>query len=225
MAKILIIASHPDDEILGCGATVARLIKEGAEGHALILGEGVTSRWENGTKYRNENELIKLQSQCKLANDLIGIKNVEFFYLQDNKFDSISLLDIIKIIEKIINIIKPNIIFTHFRNDLNIDHRITYQAVITATRPMGDCPVKEIYSFEVPSSTEWAFPTSFSPNVFYDVGKTIDLKLEAMNCYFSELREYPHPRSSLGLMTNASYWGMKIGCKYAEAFEAVRILR
>jgi LmbE family N-acetylglucosaminyl deacetylase len=219
--KLLLVCAHPDDEILGAGATVARLIKEGAEGHTLILGIGITSR-----DYWIPQDLEILDQATHRANEIIGIKLPLFLNeLADNQFDTFPLLDITKMIEKVVEEIKPNIIFTHSRNDLNIDHRITYQAVITATRPMKDCPVKEIYSFEVPSSTEWEFPHSFSPNVFFDVTTTMQLKLEAMKQYESELREWPHPRSIKGISTLAEYRGMQAGMYYAEAFEAVRILR
>ena len=188
MNRILVIASHPDDEILGCEGTIARFRMKGADIGIVLMGEGRGS-------------------------------------LLDNEFDSVSLLEHIKKIEKNIETFKPNIIFTHFRNDLNIDHRITYQAVITATRPMKDCPVNEIYSFEIPSSTEWNYPTSFSPNVFFDITDTIHLKLKAMEKYETELREWPHPRSLTGIRALAEYRGMSVGMQCAEAFEAVRILK
>ncbi|WP_261798041.1 PIG-L deacetylase family protein [Campylobacter peloridis] len=160
--KILIIAAHPDDEVLGCFGTIARLIKEGYEAYTLILGEGKTSRNENNLEEQKnilENELI-------MANNTIGIKKVFREYFSDNSFDDTNLLKIVKAIENVKNEIKPNIIFTHYENDLNIDHQITYKAVITATRSLTNESVKEIYSFEILSSTEWSYPLSFQPNVF-----------------------------------------------------------
>ena len=126
---------------------------------------------------------------------------------------------------KIKNNIKPEIIFTHHEKDLNIDHQITYRAVITATRPLKEETVKEIYSFEIPSSTEWNYPLSFPPNVFYDISETIDVKIRALEEYKTELREYPHPRSLEGVKLNAKYWGMKVGLEHAEAYKVVRILK
>ena len=223
--KILVISAHPDDEILGCGGTVAKLVQKGYGVFTLILGEGITSRDDRRDRKKREKEIIELQKQSKLANKILGVKESFFSEFPDNRFDTVPLLDIVKVIEKIKNQIKPEIIFTHYKNDLNIDHRITYNAVITATRPVVGEHVKEVYSFETLSSTEWNFPLGFSPNTFFDISETIDVKLKAFKEYKAELREYPHPRSLEGLKINAEYWGIKIGVKYAEVFRSVRIIR
>lgn len=220
--KILIIAAHPDDEILGCGGTIARLVNEGYEAYTLILGEGITSRDEKRNRDKRETEIQKLKQHIFKANNLIGVKNIFTFDFPDNRFDSIPLLDIVKKIEQIKKQVKPDIIFTHFKNDLNIDHKKTFEAVLTATRPMKDETVKTIYSFEVLSSTEWNYPTTFSPNVFFDITKTIDKKIKAMKYYENELRSFPHPRSIETIESNAKTWGSKIGCDFAEAFYIVR---
>jgi len=219
---ILIIAAHPDDEILGCGGTVARLIKEGFEAYTLILGEGITSRDDIRDRKKREIEISTLKSQIKKANDIIGVKKVFTFDFPDNRFDTVPLLYIVKEIEKVKDKIKPDIIFTHYEKDLNIDHQITYRAVITATRPMGSECVKEIYSFEILSSTEWNYPLSFSPDTFFNVTETIDLKIQAMQEYASELCKYPHPRSIEGIKLNAKYHGMRVGKNHVEAFKCVR---
>lgn len=225
MKKILIIAAHPDDEVLGCFGTVAKLIKEGYEAYTLILGEGKTSRDDVRVIEDRKDDLEVLNIEIKKANDAIGIKKVFVETFPDNRFDSVDLLDIVKVISKIKDEIKPDIIFTHYENDLNIDHQITYKAVMTATRPMEDECVKEIYSFEILSSTEWNYPLSFSPNTFFDVSDTIGLKIKAMKEYISELCEYPHPRSIEGIELSGKYHGMRVGKKYVEAFKSVRIVR
>ncbi len=223
--KILIVAAHPDDEVLGCFGTVARFIKEGYEAYTLILGEGKTSRDEKRVVENKKNELKLLNKEIKRANDIIGIKKCFVYDFPDNRFDSVDLLDIVNVISQIKDEIKPDMIFTHYENDLNIDHQITYKAVITATRPMQNECVKEIYSFEVLSSTEWSYPLSFSPDVFFDIEDTIDLKLNAMKEYKSELCIYPHPRSLEGIELNAKYQGMRVGKKFVEAFKSVRVLK
>ena len=223
--KILIVAAHPDDEVLGCFGTVARLIKEGYEAYTLILGEGKTSRDDVRIVEDKKDEIAVLNAEIQKANDSIGIKKVFVESFPDNRFDSVDLIDIIKIVAKVKEEVQPDIIFTHFKNDLNIDHRITYQAVLTATRPMEDECVKEIYSFEILSSTEWNYPLSFSPDTFFDINKTIDLKIDAMKEYTSELCEYPHPRSLKGIKLNAKYQGMRVGKKYIEAFKTIRIIK
>lgn len=220
--KILIIAAHPDDEILGCGATVARLTKNNNEAFLCILGEGVKSR-EGWT----QEEYNYLHSCIERANEKIGIpkKNIYVFEFPDNSFDSVPLLDIIKSILSVKDKVKPDIVFTHSRHCLNIDHKTTYNAVVTATRPMENETVKEIYSFEVLSSTEWNYPIGFTPNVFFDVKETIRTKVDALMQYKNEIRSFPHPRSAFGVYSNAQLWGMKVGLPFAEAFELVREIK
>ena len=223
--KILIIAAHPDDEVLGCFGTVAKMVKEGDEAYTLILGEGKTSRDEQRSIENKKAELNILNQEIEKANSVINIKKTFIENFPDNRFDSVDLLDIVKAILKVKEEIKPDIIFTHYENDLNIDHQITYQAVVTATRPMEDESVKEIYSFEVLSSTEWSYPLSFSPDLFFDISETIKLKKEAMKQYNSELCQFPHPRSIEGIELNAKYHGMRVGKAYVEAFKTVRVIK
>ncbi|EHN13950.1 MULTISPECIES: PIG-L deacetylase family protein [Clostridium] len=226
MKKILVIAAHPDDEILGVGGTVLKHTKDGDECFGLILGEGMTSRY-NKRELADSIKVEKLHEDTYKAAKIIGYKKVYMENLPDNRFDSVSLLDIIKIIEKHIENIKPDIIYTHFGGDLNIDHKMTFEAVLTATRPIGNEYVKEIYAFETVSSTEWNFsnPSNFKPNYFIDITETLDGKLKAMEYYKSELREFPHPRSNKNLEASALKWGSVISRDYAEAFEVIRIIK
>lgn len=222
MMKILIIAAHPDDEVLGCGGTIARFAP-GNNVTTLILGEGITSR--DISKQEQDQKLTTLRNHCKKANSLLGVKKVFFEHFPDNKFDSIPLLEIVKPIENIIKKIRPDTIFTHHHGDLNIDHRITQQAVLTATRPFGTNQVKKILSFEVLSSTEWNFQnttTVFVPNSWMNISDTIYTKLDAMEIYTSELCDYPHPRSIEGIKILAAKRGLEVGFPYAEAFNLLR---
>jgi LmbE family N-acetylglucosaminyl deacetylase len=223
--NILIIAAHPDDEILGCGGTAARLAHEGYEIYTLILGEGITSRDLTRQREKRETEIARLKEQIREANRIIGVKDVFVFDFPDNRFDSIPLLDIVKTVEEVKEKIKPHIIFTHYENDLNVDHRVTYRAVLTAARPQPGETVKEIYSFEVLSSTEWNYPLSFNPDCFFDITAFIDLKTKSMEKYQSELRDYPHPRSLKAMRVNAENWGIKTGLTYAEAFKLIRLIK
>ena len=218
--KFLIVAAHPDDEVLGCFGTAAKMIKNGWEGYTLILSRGKTARGKV-----EQSEIDRLKENAREANRLIGIKEVFYADFPDNAFDSVPLLQIVKKTEEIKNEIRPEIIFTHHVGDMNVDHQITHKAVLTATRPMADEPVKTVYSMEVPSSTEWsAFSkeTVFVPNVFVDITETVDLKVRAMACYRSELREYPHPRSLRHLEELAKNNGVKVGLNYSENFMLVR---
>jgi LmbE family N-acetylglucosaminyl deacetylase len=224
MNRILVIAAHPDDEILGQGGTVRKIADNGGECYCLILGEGLTSR-NQARDMTNKIDLRELKNDTIESSKIIGYKEVFFADLPDNRFDSIDLLDIIKKVEEKIDKIKPDVVLTHFYGDLNIDHRITFEAVMTACRPIGMNSVKQVICFETLSSTEWSFGkvnTTFNPNYFVNITETLKKKIDAMACYKSELRDYPHPRSLESLEISAKKWGTVIGCKYAEAFEIVR---
>jgi len=225
--SILVVAAHPDDEVLGCGGSVARHTNDGSEVYIAILGEGITSRYP---ERESADASLKdaLRTDCRAAAGILGAKDLFTYYLPDNRFDSVPLLEVVKLIEQVIQRVEPQIIYTHHGGDLNIDHVIVHRAVLTATRPMNDCPVKDIYAFEVASSTEWAFQQFgyvFKPNVFVDISKSMEQKISAMACYEMETRSFPHPRSLEALKCTARRWGSIVGCEYAEAFELIRMLR
>jgi len=222
--KILVVAAHPDDEVLGCGATIKRFAGEGKDVYIAILGEGITSRYpkREDASSRCVNEL-KIKSQ-KVAKYL-GARALFSFDLPDNRFDTVALLDIVKTIERVIKEVRPSIILTHHGSDLNIDHTIVHRAVMTATRPVFGCSVKDVLMFEVASSTEWSFgqfKPVFNPNVFYEISKTIEAKISAMKLYDTETRKFPHPRSSEAIIVSAKRWASVSGLKSVEAFELVR---
>ena len=221
--NILIIAAHPDDEVLGCGGTVAKMSKNGDNVDVLIISDGVSSR-DLKDKAFKEN-LILRRKACKLSCDLLGINKPDFENFPDNQLDKIPLLKITRVIEKKIKKIKPNIIFTHHWGDLNIDHQKISKAVITACRPQKSNNVKTLLFFEIPSSTEWQISSKknlFSPNWFFDISSTINLKIKALKFYKSELKKSPHPRSLAGIKTLAEWRGAVEGSKAAEAFELGR---
>jgi LmbE family N-acetylglucosaminyl deacetylase len=221
---IAVFAAHPDDEVLGCGATIARL--SGSEDiHFVILGEGVTSRL--GSE-RDLKAVGELHDDARRAAKIVGAASVRFDDLPDNRFDSVPLLEVVRRVEAHIEELRPASVYTHHPGDLNVDHLVTFRAVLTATRPMRGCAVRDLYAFEVSSSTEWAlqaFQPVFRPNVFADVSETIERKVEAMESYRSERRPFPHPRSPEALRATARRWGSVAGADYAEAFELIRSIR
>lgn len=224
---ILVAAAHADDEVLGCGGTIARLVKEGNEVYIAILGEGITSRYEKRNQ-ADQTLIDTLHQHSRQVANLLAVKDLFLYNLPDNRFDSVPLLDVVKIIEILIERLQPQIIYTHHCGDLNIDHMVVHRAVLTATRPIVDCPVKEIYTFEIPSSTEWAFgqfQPVFRPNTFVDISDTLEIKIQAMSLYQSEARSFPHPRSSESLRIIAQRWGSVIGRRAVEAFELIRAIR
>jgi LmbE family N-acetylglucosaminyl deacetylase len=223
--NILVVVAHPDDEVLGCGATIARRAKEGYACYILIMAEGITSRDISRDCVKRRRELDLLKSQAQKVAKILGAKGVVINSFPDNRMDSVALLDVVKIVEAAIKRFRPSIIYTHHKGDLNIDHRITYQAVQTAARPLADCPVKEVYSFEVLSSTEWVFSdkdNAFIPNVFIDTSRYIEKKLKALKAYSSETKRFPHPRSLQSVKALAQRRGSQTGLKAAEAFFLVR---
>ena len=225
----MIVVAHPDDELLGIGATMHKLIHER---HALtrvvILGEGITARSEVRDVEKYKDDLEKHKNNIKKAQALIGYHTVNTYDLPDNRFDSVNLLDIVKIIEKEKQTFEPDIIFTHHGGDLNIDHQRTFEAVMTACRPMDHESVKMIACFETPSATEWQSPfdpRSFVPNFLIEINEdNLAAKIKGMEVYEFEKRPYPHPRSPEALVILAQRWGVTIGRKYAEAFMLIRFV-
>jgi LmbE family N-acetylglucosaminyl deacetylase len=220
--KILVVAAHPDDEVLGCGGTIAKLAQRN-DVYTLFVGGGVTSR--DMPEKQKRHAVTQLKKEAEDANKKVNVKKVFFENFLDNEFDAVPLLDIVKVIERHIRKIAPEVVYTHHSGDLNIDHQIVNRAVITAARPVGNCTVKRILLFEVLSSTEWGrlnAHSSFTPDVYVDISETMNAKLEAMQCYKSEIRQYPHPRSLEGIKILAQKRGLEVSLKFAEAFCLVR---
>jgi LmbE family N-acetylglucosaminyl deacetylase len=227
--RVMIVVAHPDDELLGLGATMNRLIQEfNVLTHVLILGEGITSRSDSRNLEKWEKELSTHRKNIESAQRAIGYHSIVAYSFPDNRFDSIPLLDIIKVIEKEKLSFCPDVIFTHHGGDLNIDHQRTFDSVITACRPMAGENVKAIITFETPSGTEWrasSDPRHFIPNMFCCISKSnMQSKITAMECYEFERRNFPHPRSPEALMIQAQRWGVAIGAELAEAFCIVRVI-
>ena len=198
--KMLVIVAHPDDELLGLGATMNKLINEqNCKVRVIILGEGLTSRSENRDTKKWEKELLIHKKNIQSARKAIGYESVGIYDFPDNRFDTAAVLDIIKVVEKEKELFQPEIIFTHHGGDVNIDHQRTFEAVITACRPLQDEKAKTIITFETPSGTEWRSPTDprhFLPNLFFSVSQiNLDAKIKGMESYEFERRKYPHPRS------------------------------
>lgn len=218
--QILIIAAHPDDEVLGCGAVAARFAREGHNVTPVIICENATVRYESSMqKY--------LEGCAEKSARILGTSQPIFLRMPDQKLDTYSALEMAQTLEKVIKDYHPEMVFTHHGGDINKDHRVVFEATLVAARPTPTNGVRTVYTYETISSTEWAasdYYARFNPNVFYDVSDTLRLKLEAFKQYESELREYPHPRSLEGLEYRARDWGARVGMKAAEAFQLIRTL-
>lgn len=227
MGVVLVVAAHPDDEILGCGGTIAFHASRGDEVHVVIMAEGVTSRDANRDKDKHGKELLQLSAIARQANLLLGAKTVTTLDLPDNRMDSLDLLEIIKLVEKEISFRRPDTMYTHHPGDVNIDHGLTARAVITAARPQPGFPVKSLFFFEVLSSTDYQVPgigAPFLPNHFVDISKRLEMKLAALELYSSEMRPWPHARSMDAVRHLARLRGSSVGCEAAEAFQVGRTL-
>ncbi|MCK4858638.1 MAG: PIG-L family deacetylase [candidate division Zixibacteria bacterium] len=219
---VLVVAAHPDDEILGCGGTIAYHARRKEAVHVVILGEGVTSRDDHRDRDANSEKLSTLGEAAQRAGAILGVRSTTLHGFPDNRMDSIDLLDMVKIVEGFIERFRPDIVYTHHRGDLNIDHRLVHDAVVTACRPLPrNHQVTTLLFFEVASSTEWQPPGSgvpFQPNWFVDITDTLELKLAALKEYSSEMCPWPHARS-LEAVEHLAHWrGTSIGVAAAEAF-------
>lgn len=222
----MVIVAHPDDEIIGVGGTILKHVQAGDKVSVLIVSEGKSSRESLYGEF-NPQIIDKYIPETEAALYSLGIKDFKILKLPNNRLDRLDLLDIVKNVQAEIDINNPKIIYTHFYGDLNIDHRLICRAVITAARALPESPIREILLFETLSSTEQslALGNIFSPNLFVDISAQLSQKLIAMNCYQSELRNPPHPRSLDIIEKNAQVWGAKCGVPAAEAFVVARILR
>jgi LmbE family N-acetylglucosaminyl deacetylase len=219
--QILIVAAHPDDEALGCGGAIARHVAAGDSIAALFLADGETSRGTGGG-------LSSRREAARKAAKILGFEAQHFLDFPDNRLDSVPLLDVVRAVEAVLAAIRPNMIYTHHAGDLNVDHRIAQQAVLTACRPLAGSSVERILAFEVPSSTEWSAPgvgPLFAPNVFVDIAEFLPKKLAALAAYADEMRPFPHPRSIEAVGALARWRGASAGMAAAEAFMLVRDLR
>jgi LmbE family N-acetylglucosaminyl deacetylase len=218
-SNVLVVAAHPDDEVLGCGGTLAKLADEGRAVRVAFLADGVFSRSDEPAS--RDAALASRRLAARRACEILGVRSMSFGDFPDNSMDSVAVLSITKAIEALIAEHPPEMLLTHHAGDVNVDHRRIHEAVVAACRPQRGHPVRTLLCFEVPSSTEWQLPGSapaFAPNWFVDVSGALGRKLEALRAYEAELREWPHPRSLQGVEHLARWRGATIGAAAAEAF-------
>lgn len=218
MSTVLVVAAHPDDELLGAGATLARHVRHGDEVHAVVVSDGATSRYQDG--------MADVLAECaRVAAKALGLASIRVGALPDQRLDAVPLVEVTKRIESEVDELRPEIVYTHFPRDVNSDHGVVARAAWTAARPYVAPWLRRFAVFETPSSTEWAWPLDdggFHPTLFVDVTADLDTKLAAMACYEPELRDYPHPRSLRALRERAAYWGSRVGLPAVEPFQVFR---
>ena len=225
--NVLVVAAHPDDEVLGCGGTIARHVDQGDQVQVLIMAEGATARLLHRDRVEVSEQLSKLDQASQKAGSILGAAGVELLDLPDNRLDSLDRLDLIKLIEGQIEHQQPQVVYTHHAGDVNIDHRRLHEAVVTACRPLPGHSVCRLLSFEVASSTEWQTPGSapaFQPNLFVDISVQWERKRAALEAYASEMNPWPHARSIEAVEHLARWRGAQVGVLAAEAFCLLREL-
>lgn len=216
--RVLVIAAHPDDELLGGGATFAKRLRAGDEVHAVVACEGETVR------YKSAGQEVAQQDHARQAAAVLGFTSFRCLMLPDQRLDTLSQIDLNRKLEQLIDEIRPTVVYTHFSGDINRDHQVLHDSVMVATRPRRDF-IREVLAFETPSSTGLWSKHCFNPDTFELVADTLEVKLAAMACYETESPPFPHPRSLEALRYRAYYWGSIIHQPAAEAFMTLRRIR
>ncbi|MDC0311140.1 PIG-L family deacetylase [Akkermansiaceae bacterium] len=224
--RVLVVAAHADDEALGCGGTIARHIAKGDSVHVIFLTDGVGSRNEDCS---GATDAVARVSASIAALAVLGVEesNVTSFSFPDNALDSVPRLEVVKAIESVISQVQPEVVYTHHAGDLNVDHRYAYEATMTACRPQPGSSVKEIYSYEVPSSTGWlgvSYGCPFVPTRYISIGGFLKTKVEALEAYIEEMHPFPHARSFEAVKILAKHRGSQVGVPAAEAFVVERVI-
>lgn len=219
--RVLVVAAHPDDELLGVGGTIAKHVQAGHTVQLAILCEGISMRFPADRRF-------EVQQHSRQAAAVLGVTDLVIRDLPDQRLDTVELGRVICEVEGFVRSFRPEVLYTHFGGDLNRDHHILAEAVLVATRPYAAPFLRELLMYETPSSTEWGVPQLrpvFQPNVFVDITTTLEKKLDAFACYTTEVTSEPHPRSRGALRDRAKYWGSLVNCGAAEVFACVRSLR
>ena len=211
--RVLVIAAHPDDEVLGCGGTLALHARAGDEVHAAIACEGESLRYGP--------EGVGQSHHMQQAAQTLGLQDVRLLGFPDQRLDTVTLTDIIAPLEQRVREVRPDIVYCQYGGDVNRDHELLFKALLVATRPTEPY-IETVYAFDTASSTEWGYPRSFVADTWIDISATLERKLAAMACYESEVRPYPHPRSLEALRNRAKAWGNQCCLDAAEVFMTVR---
>ena len=211
--NILVIASHPDDEVLGMGGTIKKLSKLGHKIFLCVVSDGSAG-------VKKKDLMIKARKQaCLKSSKILGINKVEFLDLPDMMLDDIPQLEINQKLEKIIKTFKPSVVYTTPYSDFHKDHQKVHECTLVATRPVAS-NVKQVYSYEIPGTVK----TAFFPNYFENISKELSSKINAFKCYKTEIQKFPHPRSPESIENLAIHRGIEAGLKKAEAFKLIRFI-
>ena len=216
--NVLILAPHPDDEVLGCGATIKKLSDEGNQLFVLVLTRG-------SSKFYSDEKILNVRNEALQAHKLLGVKQTFFLDFPAPELDTVPLADISREISKVLSDNKINVLYLPHRGDIHNDHRVVFNAGLVAARPVDAFTVTEIYAYETLSETEWAAPfcdDAFIPTYFVNVENTLITKMEAIKCFKSQLKSFPNPRSVETIEALAKFRGATVGFKASEVFMVIR---
>jgi LmbE family N-acetylglucosaminyl deacetylase len=218
--RVLAIAAHPDDETIGAGGTIARHVAQGDEVYWCVVTQAYSPPWP-------EETLIEARRQVDQVRDVLGIQEIFSCGFPTVKLNTVPYIDLCSALQQVVDQVQPEIVYTTPRDDINQDHRIVYEATLVATRPLPGSSIRRLLCYEIGPTARFGLPAGsagFVPNVFVDISRYLDKKLEAARCYRTELREYPHPRSIEGLRLLAQERGLSVGLQAAECFQLIREL-
>lgn len=218
MQTVLVIATHPDDEVLGCGGVMARHAAQGDAVHVLVITRGDPELF-------SEEEIEATRQELHEAHAILRVASTQFLDFPAPKLDTVPGFRVASAIGAVIDQLRPQIVYVPHRGDVHADHRVVYEATLVACRPINMCPVRRLLSYETLSETEWASPSgeaAFVPTLFVDIGRYLSIKLSAMACYRSQLKPPPHSRTLETLAALATLRGATVSVAAAEAFMLVR---
>lgn len=218
--RVLVIAAHPDDETIGAGGTIARHVAHGNQVYWCVVTQGYSPPW-------SEETLAAARRQVDEVQRVLGIQDVFMCGFPTVKLNTVPYIDLCSALQQVVDQVRPEVVYTTPRDDINQDHRIVYEATLVAARPLPGSSVRRLLCYEIGPTARFGLPagsTGFVPNVFVDISQYLGKKLEAIQCYRTELREYPHPRSIEGLRLLAQERGLSVGLKAAECFQLIREL-
>lgn len=218
--NILIIAPHPDDEVLGCGGTIKKLSTQNNDVYVLIVSRGKKGMY-------SEEGIQRVRQEALTAHNMLGVKETRFFDFPAPELDLVSTSVISSAISEVISEFKADTIYVPHSGDIHHDHKAVFNAALVAARPVNGCSVKQIYAYETLSETEWAAPTSneaFIPTRFVNISDFFQLKIEAFKCFKTQLREFPNSRSLKAIEALSNFRGCTVGFTHAEAFMTIRTI-
>lgn len=216
----MVIAPHPDDEILGCGGTIKKMTTNGMEVNILIVTRGKQGMY-------SEERINKVRNEALFAHKLLGVSNTHFLDFPAPDLDCTPISELSMALLKVITDNKSDTIFIPHRGDIHNDHKAVFNAALVAVRPVNNNTVKRIYCYETLSETEWAAPFSddaFIPDNFVNIAEVFSTKLDAFRCFKSQMREFPNPRSLKAIESQANLRGSVVGFTHAEAFKTIRAI-